>query len=131
MKFRLGYPDGLDELREALQLMPAEPPSVARAQMLAGCARRMDIAKDPGALAMAEEALAVARQTGDAATEAYTMLIAAVAADPQGQIPGRWRYCGEHATSPSRYRLTVRSFRPSSPSLTCCTGWASTSGRHR
>jgi DNA-binding CsgD family transcriptional regulator len=103
MKFRLGYPDGLDELREALRLMPAEPPSVARAQMLAGCARRMDIAKDPGALAMAEEALAVARQTDDAATEAYAMLIAVVAADPQGQSPrtleilGRARDLAERA----------------------------------
>jgi DNA-binding CsgD family transcriptional regulator/tetratricopeptide (TPR) repeat protein len=87
MKFRLGYPDGLDELREALRLMPVEPPSAARAQMLAGCARRMDISKEPGALATAEEALAVARQTGDVATEAYAMATVALAADPREQSP--------------------------------------------
>src|SRR5215468_10914592 len=87
MKFRLGHADSIDELREALRLMPAEPPTAARARMLAGCARRMDLSKESGALAMAEEALALARQMGDTATEAYAMMTVALAQDPYGQNP--------------------------------------------
>jgi hypothetical protein len=67
MKFRLGRADSIEELKAALRLMPAEPPSAARARMLAECARRwMDISEEPGALAMAEEAVALARKAGDA-----------------------------------------------------------------
>ncbi len=87
MKFRLGHADSIDELREALRLMPAEPPSVARARMLTDCALRMEISKEPGALAMAEEALALARQTGDTATEVYAMMILALAQDPRDESP--------------------------------------------
>jgi len=87
MKFRLGHADSIDELREALRLMPDEPPSAARARMLAACARRMDSSKEPGALGMAEEALALARQTGDAATEAYSLMTVALARDPREQNP--------------------------------------------
>ncbi len=87
MKFRLGHADSIDELKEALRLMPAEPPSAARARMLAECARRMDISKEPGALAMAEDALALARQTGDATSEAYAMMILALARDPRDESP--------------------------------------------
>ena len=73
MKFRLGHPDSIGELREALRLMPAEPPSAARARMLAECARRMDDSKQPGALTMAEEAVALARGAADAATQATAL----------------------------------------------------------
>jgi len=77
MKFRLGRADSIDELREAVRLMPASPPSAARARMLATCAKRMETSNEPGAYAMAEEALALARQTGDAATEAYALITVA------------------------------------------------------
>jgi hypothetical protein len=106
MKFRLGHADSTDELREALRLMPAEPPSAARARMLAGCSRRIDISKEPGALAMAEEALALARQTGDAATEAYAMMTVALAHGPREQSPrtleilARARALAERAQAP-------------------------------
>lgn len=74
MKFRLGHADSIDELKQALRLMPAEPPSAGRARMLAECARRwMEVSTEPGALAMAEEALALARQTGDAGTQATAL----------------------------------------------------------
>jgi DNA-binding CsgD family transcriptional regulator len=79
MKWHLVRADGLDDLREALRLMPADPPSAARARMLAACARRMGMSNEPGARATAEEALALARQTGDAATEAYALLAVALA----------------------------------------------------
>jgi hypothetical protein len=87
MKFRLGHADSIDELREALRLMPAKPPSAARARMLAACARRMDSSQEPGALSMADEALALARQTGDAATEAYALMTVALARDSHEQSP--------------------------------------------
>src|SRR5215471_966491 len=77
MKYRLGRADSIDELREAVRLMPASPPSAARARMLAMCAKRMETSNEPGAYAMAEEALALARQTGDAATEAYALITVA------------------------------------------------------
>jgi DNA-binding CsgD family transcriptional regulator/tetratricopeptide (TPR) repeat protein len=79
MKYRLGRADSIDELREAVRLMPASPPSAARARMLARCAKRMATSNEPGARAMAEEALTLARQTGDAATEAYALITAAEA----------------------------------------------------
>jgi DNA-binding NarL/FixJ family response regulator len=103
MKFRLGHADSIDELREALRLMPAEPPSAARARMLAGCARRMHASKESVALGMAEEALTLARQMGDAATEAYAMMTVALARDPREQSPqtldmlARARALGERA----------------------------------
>src|SRR5262245_17562763 len=87
MKFRLGHADGMDELQEALRLMPSEPPGAARARMLAACAKRMHASKESGALGMAEEALALARQVGDAATEAYAMMTVALARDPREQSP--------------------------------------------
>jgi ATP/maltotriose-dependent transcriptional regulator MalT len=86
MKFRLARPDSLGDLREALRLMPAEPPSAARARMLAQCAKRMDMSNEPGARAMAEQALALARQTGDAETEAYALITVAEAHARSGQI---------------------------------------------
>jgi DNA-binding CsgD family transcriptional regulator/tetratricopeptide (TPR) repeat protein len=92
MKYRLGRADSIDELREALRLMPASPPSAVRARMLARCAKRMATSHEPGASAMAEEALTLARQTGDAATEAYALITVAEA----------------HAHAPG-YQLTSRS----------------------
>src|SRR5262249_44292394 len=79
MAYRLGRAGSIDELREAARLMPASPPSAARARMLARCAKRMVTSSEPGARAMAEEALALARQTGDAATEAYALITVAEA----------------------------------------------------
>lgn len=79
MKYRLGRADSLDELQEAVRLMPVTPPSAVRARMLARCAKRMATSNEPGARAMGEEALALARQTGDAATEAYALITVAEA----------------------------------------------------
>jgi len=78
MTSRLGRADGLDELREALRLMPAEPPSAARARMLAMMAMWMHVSGQTGAGGVAEEGLAVARQAGDAAAEARALVSAAV-----------------------------------------------------
>jgi hypothetical protein len=78
MTSRLGRADSLDELREALRLMPAEPPSAARARMFAMMAMWMHVSGQPGADGVAEEGLAVARQAGDAAAEARALVSAAV-----------------------------------------------------
>ncbi len=86
MKFRLARADSIDDMREALRLMPAEPPSIARAQMFARCAKRMDMLNVPGARALAAEALALARQTGDAATEAYALITLAEAHGRSAQV---------------------------------------------
>lgn len=85
MKYRLGRADSLDELQEAVRLMPDSPPSAVRARMLARCAKRMATSNEPGARAMGEEALALARQTGDAATEAYALI---TVAEAQAHAPG-------------------------------------------
>ena len=78
MKFRLARASGVDDLTEALRLMPSEPPSVARAQMLARGAKRLRMLGEP-AHAMAKEALSLARQIADPATEAYALITVAEA----------------------------------------------------
>src|SRR5262249_61913907 len=68
MKFRLGHADGIDELREALRLMPAEPPTAARARMLAGGAKRMHASEPACPPGLGQEALPPAPHGGDPAT---------------------------------------------------------------
>jgi hypothetical protein len=70
----LGREDYPDDLREAARLVPADPPTPTRARVLEALAH--DIHHRPGGWdeaefrAHAEEAVAVARQAGDPATEA-------------------------------------------------------------
>ena len=83
LKKQLGREDYPDDLREAARLVPADPPSPARARVLEALAH--DIHHRPGGWddaefrAHAEEAVAVARQTGDAATEAAALITLACA----------------------------------------------------
>ena len=74
LKSQVGRAEFADDLHEAVLLVPAQPPSSARARVLAAMASERNHrygVSDPGeAQAFAEEALAVARQVGDTATEA-------------------------------------------------------------
>ncbi len=78
LKSQLGRTDYADDLREAVRLVPAEPPSPARAQVLATLADQLNHryggSDSAEFLAYAEEAVAVARQARDAATEAAALV---------------------------------------------------------
>src|SRR5215469_12317898 len=87
LKYRLGRADYEDDLREAVRLVPADPPSSARAQVLASLAGRTLRVHggwdDPELRASADEAVRIARHVGDAATEAAA-LGAIACAEPIG-----------------------------------------------
>jgi ATP/maltotriose-dependent transcriptional regulator MalT/uncharacterized protein YciI len=85
-KYHLGRADFLDDLREAVRLVPADPPSPERARVLEALAHRAihePRGGDPALRAIAEEAVATARQAGDASTEAAA-LVTAACAEPFG-----------------------------------------------
>ncbi|MER6948638.1 AAA family ATPase [Nonomuraea sp. NPDC000554] len=74
-RYDLGRPGNLDDLREAAALVPAEPPSKLRGQVLETLARMMHA---PDAwqekISIAQQAMELGRQVGDAATEAHAMI---------------------------------------------------------
>jgi len=88
LKYRLGRADYADDLREAVRLVPADPPSSARAQVLESLAQHTLRVHggwdDPELRASADEAVRIARQLGDAATEAAA-LGAIACAEPIGE----------------------------------------------
>jgi DNA-binding CsgD family transcriptional regulator len=90
LKKQLGHENYAADLREAARLVPADPPSPARARVLEALAH--DIHHHPGGWddaefrAHAEEAVAVARQTGDAATEAAALITLACAKPLSGDM---------------------------------------------
>jgi predicted ATPase/DNA-binding CsgD family transcriptional regulator len=77
LKSQVGSTDFGEDEREALRLVPADPPSSARARVLAAIAsernHRFGLSDPAEAQAFAEEAVAVARQAGDMATEAAAL----------------------------------------------------------
>ncbi|MGW4642322.1 helix-turn-helix transcriptional regulator [Sphaerisporangium sp. NPDC004334] len=74
-RYDLGRAGHIEDLRAAAELVPAEPPSSLRAQVLESLSRMLH---DPRAWAdkesLAEEAIRVARQVGDARTEANALV---------------------------------------------------------
>jgi DNA-binding CsgD family transcriptional regulator len=90
LKYHLGRDDYLEDLRAAVSLVPAEPPSPARARVLESLAHcTLHVAggwDDPELRAAAEEAVATARQTGDAATEAAALNTIACAEPIGGNV---------------------------------------------
>ena len=82
LNYLLGRPGYTEDLREAARLVPADPPTAARARVLEAVAHdihhRVDW-DDAEFLAGAEEAVAVARQAGDPATEAAALVTLACA----------------------------------------------------
>ena len=89
LRYHLGRDDYADDLREAVRLVPADPPSPARArvlQVLAHCTLQVPGGGDnPGLRVAAEEAVVVARQAGDAAIEAAA-LVTLASAEPAGNV---------------------------------------------
>jgi ATP/maltotriose-dependent transcriptional regulator MalT len=90
LKYHLGRADYLEDLRAAVSLVPARPPSPARARVLESLAHyTLHVAggwDDPELRAAAEEAVATARQTGDAATEAAALNTLACAEPIGGNV---------------------------------------------
>jgi ATP/maltotriose-dependent transcriptional regulator MalT len=78
LKYQLGRPDFAEDLREAVRLVPADPPSPERARVLEALTRytkRVHGGWDnPELRAAAEEAVVTARQAGDGATEAAALI---------------------------------------------------------
>ena len=70
----LSRPDGLADLRQALDLVPADPPSSARARVLQAMADALKEASPDEGLATAREALAAAREAGDRDTETQAFM---------------------------------------------------------
>ncbi len=82
LSYLLGRPGYADDLREAVRLVPADPPTPARARVLEALAHDIHHRvqwDDAEFLAGAEEAVAVARQAGDPATEAAALVTLAYA----------------------------------------------------
>src|SRR5260370_21008809 len=92
LKYHLGRTDYAEDLREAVRLVPADPPSPARARVLqvrAHCTLHVHSGwDDPRLRAAAEEAVVIARQAGDAAIEAAA-LVTLACAEPIGGNVGR------------------------------------------
>jgi len=74
MRWQLGHVEGIDDLREALRLVPGGAPGVARAQALSWLGTWLSRSGRPEARAAAEEALQLARQAGDKETEAHVLI---------------------------------------------------------
>ena len=87
LKYHLGRADYAEDLMAAVQLVPADPPSAARARVLgalAGHTLHVHGGWDrPELRAAAEEAVVTARRVGDAATEAAA-LVTLACAEPVG-----------------------------------------------
>jgi DNA-binding CsgD family transcriptional regulator len=75
VRYDLGRPGYLEDLRIAARLVPAEPPTELRAQILENLARALH---GPAAWAekekLAEESMRMAREVGDARTEAHALI---------------------------------------------------------
>jgi ATP/maltotriose-dependent transcriptional regulator MalT len=83
LKYHIGRPDFARDLEEAVRLVPAEPPSPARARVLEALAHyTLKVQRgwdSPEFRDAAEEAVTAARQAGDAATEAAALITLACA----------------------------------------------------
>jgi DNA-binding CsgD family transcriptional regulator/tetratricopeptide (TPR) repeat protein len=90
MKFSLGRKDFAGDLEEAVRLVPADPPSPARARVLEGLAHFTLTVHggwdNPPLRSVAEEAVTAARQSGDAATEAAALVTLACAEPISGGV---------------------------------------------
>jgi DNA-binding CsgD family transcriptional regulator/tetratricopeptide (TPR) repeat protein len=68
------HAESVEVYKEAVRLMPAQPPTSERAFVLAGLAQvRMLIGHTEDSLALAEEALEIARAVGDRPTESHAL----------------------------------------------------------
>jgi DNA-binding CsgD family transcriptional regulator len=75
LRWYLGRAEGLDDVREALRLVPAGAPGAAvRRRVLSWLGTWPDVSGRPEARAAADEALQLSRQAGDLATEAHALI---------------------------------------------------------
>ena len=89
LKYHLGRADYADDLREAVRLVPADPPGPARARVLQALAHRTLHERGSGDAALraiAEEAVVTARRAGDAAAEAAALVTLACAEPIGGNV---------------------------------------------
>ena len=90
LKYLFGRTDYAGDLEEAVRLVPPDPPSPARAQVLERLAHfTLKVHggwENPRLRAAAEEAVAAARQSGDAATEAAALVTLACAEPIDGNV---------------------------------------------
>src|SRR5215469_15860484 len=78
MRWNLGHAEGIDDLREALRLLPADAPgAAARAQVLGWLATWQGTSGRAEIRAAAEEAVRLARKSGDSEAEALALLAVA------------------------------------------------------
>ncbi|MFI7420583.1 AAA family ATPase [Nonomuraea sp. NPDC049684] len=74
-RYDLGRAGYLDDLRQAAELVPAEPPSKLRGQVLETLARMLHRPEDwPEKLATAQLAMEIGHQVGDANVEAHALI---------------------------------------------------------
>ncbi|MFI6175175.1 AAA family ATPase [Nonomuraea sp. NPDC051191] len=91
-RYDLGRAGYLDDLRKAAELVPADPPSKLRGQVLETLARMLHRPEDwPEKLATAQLAMEIGHQTGDANVEAHALISLAWArscfSDIEAQLP--------------------------------------------
>jgi len=90
LKYHLGRTDFAGDLRAAVGLVPAEPPSPARSRVLESLAHRtLQVHRgwaDVELRTVAEEAVLTARRCGDAATEAAALVTIACAEPISGNV---------------------------------------------
>jgi ATP/maltotriose-dependent transcriptional regulator MalT len=112
LKHHLGRKDFAEDLEEAVRLVPAEPPSPARARVLEALAHytlKVHNGWDnPEFRTAAEEAVTAARRADDAATEAAA-LVTLACAEPVGENGERSR---ELLAQARAIATRVRAFRP-------------------
>jgi len=85
MRYNLGRrEEALADLREALGLVPEQPPSVVRATVLRCIAWVLRESKPDEALELARESLAIARAVGDAKAEVHGLMTMAAAGPGRG-----------------------------------------------
>jgi ATP/maltotriose-dependent transcriptional regulator MalT len=114
LKHHLGRTDYAADLEEAVRLVPADPPSPARARVLEALAHfTLKVHggwgdNNPELRAAAEEAVAAARQAGDAATEAAALVTLACAEPIGGNVDRIRQMLAEARTIASR----ARAFQP-------------------
>ncbi len=74
MKWHLGAAEGVEDLNEALQLVPPGSPGPARGQVLSWLATWLSRSGGSGGRAAAEAALQASRQVADGKTEAHVLI---------------------------------------------------------
>jgi ATP/maltotriose-dependent transcriptional regulator MalT len=74
LRLHLGLAEGIDDLRQALRLVPAGAPGAARGQVLSWLATWLSALGGSEARAAAEEALQLSRQAGDRQAEAHALI---------------------------------------------------------